>query len=349
MKIIQSGEKFFINDVSGTYDQLPQGNYLLKFNPREGYFLTKKEDFKLPKKIYGDHSIVNRWLTSWENNSEKNLGILLSGIKGTGKTITAQKFCIDSNLPVIIINEPFYENDFIDFITNPALGKCIIFIDEFEKIYSDYQLQYPLLSIMDGNYTTNLIFLLTVNDRLINPFLLNRLNRIKYRKSYAYLEESIMKEVIDDLLINKDHVDSVYKFFDKLGMCTFDLLVNLIKEMNLFKEDALVCGEYLNLEIEPKIYNVYELFNGKEHEMSNTSLKGDENFITLNRRELKYLPKFKGKGIEDENNHYNKYGWEIDLDLDECEIERTKTNIIITTKDGLKFKLIESSFFKNIF
>ena len=135
MSVIQSGTKYSFANITDTFTTLPKGNYLLKFDPREGYFLERKDAFILPKKIYGDQSIIKRWMTSWKTNSSKNLGILLAGVKGSGKTITAQKFCMDSDLPVIIINEVFQGSDFIDFITSPKLGECIIFLDEFEKMF----------------------------------------------------------------------------------------------------------------------------------------------------------------------------------------------------------------------
>lgn len=260
MKIIQNGSDFSFADVTAVNDELPKGVYILKQNPMtKQYFLSKKEDFVLPKKIYGDHSIVKRWLTSFENNSEKNLGIILSGLKGSGKTITAQKFCMESKLPVILITESFCGPDFIDFLTNGLLGKCIIFIDEFEKVYDRKDEAVDLLSLMDGNFPTKLIFLLTVNEFRISEFLVNRLNRIKYRKHYSDLEEEIIDEVIEDLLINKDHKQSIYDFFERVNMRTFDLLVNVIKDMNLFNEDAIACGKHLNLEATSKYYDVYEI------------------------------------------------------------------------------------------
>ena len=269
---------------------------MLKQNERTlEFFLTEKEPFTLPKKIYGNHSIVNRWIRSFENNSDKNMGIILSGIKGSGKTITAQKFCIDSKLPVIIINEAFHGQNFVDFITNPKLGKCIIFIDEFEKIYPTYDrnndnlAQNELLSLMDGNFMTNLIFLLTVNEFRINEYLINRLNRVKYRKHYNDLDESVVNEVIDDLLVYKQHTQSIHEFFDKINMCTFDLLVNIIKEINLFNESALECAKYLNLQIEEKTYEVFEIIDGKEYKQYNTVIDGTDE-ITIERIFTKHIP-----------------------------------------------------------
>jgi hypothetical protein len=347
MSVIQTGEKFSFADITGTYDKLPVGNYMLKYSEREGFFLTKKESFVLPSKIYGDQSIINRWLTSWKNNSHKNLGILLSGLKGSGKTITAQKFCIDSNLPVIIISSGFSGSDFVDFITNPKLGECIIFIDEFEKIYNEYDRdnsQHDLLSIMDGNFSTKLIFLLTVNNENLNEYLVNRLNRIKYRKAYSDLEFETIEAVVDDMLINKSHRQSIYEFFEKVNMRTFDLLTNLIKEMNLFGEDAITCGMHLNLRSHAKHYEVFEIFKGKEFECYRTEFAPVSKIIDIERKEIDYLgvsdSRLRSLDIEDVEDDYD-ISYSVRISLENCKVERTGKNIHIETPDGLKFRLKE--------
>lgn len=277
--IIKQGDQLRITDLhkDNTFTILPKGVYLLNAD-QIGFFLVQKEEFQLPKKIYGDHSIVNRWLTSWKETS-KNMGINLTGIKGSGKTITAQKLCIDSELPVIMINTSFKGPGFVDWITNPALGECIVFIDEFEKVYNleeDSTIMDSLLSIMDGQYPTRLLFLFTMNKSRVSEYLINRLGRIKYRKHYNHLEEDVIEEVIEDLLINKDHKDSIYRFLDILGMCTFDILTYMIREMNLFNEDALVCAKHLNLEIEPQRYNIIHMVDGKVVDYGSREINNEE-------------------------------------------------------------------------
>jgi predicted transcriptional regulator len=354
MSIIQNGEKFSFADITGTYDKLPVGNYMLKYSEREGFFLVKKEAFNLPSKVYGDQSIINRWLNSWKHNSHKNLGILLTGLKGSGKTITAQKFCIESNLPVIIISDGFSGSDFVDFITNPKLGECIIFIDEFEKIYSEYNRdvsQHDLLSIMDGNFSTRLIFLLTVNSENLNEYLVNRLNRIKYRKSYSDLEHDVVDAVIDDMLINKEHRESIYTFFEKVNMRTFDLLTNLIKEMNLFNEDAITCGMHLNLRSQDKNYEVFEIFNGKEYECYHSSFSPANKIIEVERKQVNYINGNAEKRSYDEevlvsheddfDDYVDNVSYGVHLNLEECKIERIGKNIVVENEDGFKFRFKE--------
>lgn len=337
MSVLQVNNKFSVMDVTNTYEKLPVGIYTLCFNARENeYYLTKQEDFKLPPKIYGKHEIVHRWLKSFKNNSHKNMGIILSGVKGGGKTITAQKFCIEANMPVIIINEPFEGVDFVNFLINPALGECIIFIDEFEKVfdqerYYDKNKARDLLTLMDGTYQTKLIFLLTVNKYELSDYFVNRLNRVKYRKDYIDLEQDVIDEVIEDLLINKEHAESIKIFFQKINMCTFDLLVNLIKEMNLFNEDALEVGKYLNLRSEPKRYWVYEEYGGKEYKCSDLNMSPDLKEITIGRHDTNYLP----AEMEDDYN--------ITVKLIDADIVKIDPQTFVLKHNGFKFKFMECS------
>jgi len=286
--IIKSSKTLRIANIDETSSTLKPGVYLLKFDEmRHEYYFQQKENFKLPKKIYGNYDVANRWLKSYENNSEKNMGIILSGLKGTGKTIDAQKFCILSKKPVILINEPFHGSDFIDFLTNPEVSESIVFIDEFEKIYEtqDNDKTSDILSLFDGNYATKLIFLLTVNDMSISEYLVNRLGRIKFRKHYTDLDVKIIDEVIEDLLINKNHKESIHLLFEKLGMSTFDILTNVIKEMNLFDEDALEVAKHLNLKPHGRSYNVDEIINDMVYECyMQHSITPDEREIIIERR-----------------------------------------------------------------
>lgn len=312
------------------HDQLPKGVYLLDIDD-DGFFLIKKDDFKLPKKLYGNHDIINRWKHSFEHNTEKNLGIILTGIKGSGKTITAQKFCIDMELPIILVTKPFRGVQFVNFITNPVLGKCIVFIDEYEKVYDITQeksISNDLLSIMDGQYPTNLIFLLTVNDFTINEFLINRLNRLKYKKEYENLEDDVIAAVIDDMLIYPEHKDSIYEFFDILNMVTFDLLVNVIKEVNLFNESALVCGKHLNLKIEPGFYKVEEVLDGEKEFLCYKSINFNDNSDDIT------IQRYKNELWNDKNLSVSSY-IEFEVDDDNVEIEKIGTKSkLVTIKDN---------------
>lgn len=333
MKIIQSGNKFVFQDVTNVYDKLPKGNYLLSCDSNSNqYYLVKKEDFKLPEKLYGDHSEINRWLVSYYKN-DKNLGVILDGIKGTGKTITAQKLCVESDLPVIIINQAYRGTSFIDFMSSPVINDCIIFIDEFDKIYSKnpgaQNDSTDFLSLMDGNYKSHKIFLLTVNDFNVNPYLINRPSRVKYRKSYNNLETSVLNDVIDELLVNQSHRESIFEFFTKIDIYTFDLLVTVINEMNLFNEDALTVGKYLNLQENKSQYTVNEVIDGKELICSMVNLSLMDQELSIYRYFLDDEGRYEGK----------EYASVVKQNLDKINFEKTEVDKLTLKFDGLEFKL----------
>lgn len=345
MAILQKDSQFTFSNVTATYDKLPVGVYHLLFDDRIGYYLNKKEDFKLPSKIYGDHSIVERWLTSYRTNDTKNLGIVLSGLKGTGKTITAQMLCNESKLPIILITDGFDGSDFVNFMSQPELNECVVFVDEYEKIYpSGYNSKVNVtdfLSLMDGNFKSHKIFLLTVNEFKINEFLINRPSRIKYRKIYEQLEYDVLEEVIEDLLINKNFKDSIIQFFNKLDFTTFDILISMINEINLFNEDAMSCAKYLNLELNTVNYNVFEIIDDKKFECS------DVRFNLFN-EDLKYQRYW----IEDLKNDHpliGKYEYQESLSMKELDISRVNDGFNIITPNNSLIHLRETNIMKLAF
>ena len=267
MVIIQNHSHFSLGEISASHDKLPVGNYALQFDRNTGsYFLMAQPDFKLPTKLYGDFSFIERWKKSYENNSAKNLGILLSGTKGTGKTIAAQLFCRMMNKPVIFITQAEAGPNFEAFISNPIFAETIIFIDEFEKVYRRDDDTNSLLTLMDGMYHTKLIFLLTANDPTsINNKLQNRLNRIKYHKIYDKLDTTTINEVVDDLLVKTEHRPSIDRFIETFDMMTMDVLTSVIREVNLFDQDAITCAKYLNLIEEPEYYKIVVNYKGADY------------------------------------------------------------------------------------
>lgn len=259
---IKANNELSLAPKVNTLDKLPKGTYYVRYDQFKGFYLEMVDDFVLPNKIYGDTSIINRWLKGY-NNTSKNTGIVLSGIKGSGKTLLSKKLAIDSGLPVIIIDKPFDSSDFVSFITNPEFGNVCIFIDEFEKVYDRESNTTPLLSILDGAFNTHNLFVFTCNEMYTNEYLNNRPSRIKYRSHFESLDSAIVNEVIDDLLINKQHSESIKKVLEQIGITTFDLLITLIKEVDLFNESAIEVVKYLNVKRDSFQVTVDEVWKGQ--------------------------------------------------------------------------------------
>lgn len=275
--IIQNNTTFKFVETTDSFERLPVGNYLLKYSELNGFFLERKEDFTLPKKLYGDFSFIKRWKTAFENTT-KNVGILLSGYKGTGKTITAELFCQLMEVPVIFITSPYSGPEFESFITSPLLNGSIIFIDEYEKHYNySNENENVLLSIMDGMYNTHLIFLLTVNDYFqVTDKLKNRLGRIKYSKLYASLDESVIKDIIADKLKDKKYEAELLSAIEFIPSLSIDILVELINDINLFDESAKECLKHLNLVGESSYYEVTAICDDKRFSCESVELNFPE-------------------------------------------------------------------------
>ena len=91
-----------------------------------------------------------------------------------------------------------------------------------------------------------------------------------------------------------------------------DLLIPIIQECNLHKEDALICAQYLNLQCERRYYEITEIFKGKEYKCDSASFSLDQrDHIYFNRSWL--AEKDTKKGFENErsgitiNPHQDKF------------------------------------------
>lgn len=317
MNLLQSENSISVIQSGTIIDKLPVANYLLKYNSQiEHYWLERIEDFSAPKKMYGDCSEMERWKTSWESD-DRNLGILLRGIKGSGKTMFAKEFCRRMNMPVIIIAEQvnFESTSFLQFMSNPSFNNSIVFFDEYDKIMKDHEHKHSLLPLLDGSVSSKYIFVITVNDdSAISKYMTNRMNRVKYCKSFDDLDSSIIEEVIEDKLENKANASSVRALLDIIKIKTYDLLVNIINEMNLFNEDALTCAKYLNLRQEQRQYAVHEIIDGKE----------------MYSKQMSIDFKIKGSNVELEDDYYISlpYGVQVPNGFNAyVEVENTKVEV----------------------
>ena len=271
--VIQNNDVYKLVSTTNSFDKLPTGNYLLKFDPNSGFYLERKPDFHIPSKLYGDMSIVYRWKAAFEQ-TPKNLGILLTGYKGTGKTLTAEYLCHVMKVPVIFISSPYSGPEFENFMCNPALSGSIVFIDEYEKYYNhDHDNSEALLGLMDGVFNTHLLFLLTVNSYYeVSDKLKNRLSRVKYAKSYESLDESVVEDIIEDLLINKDFKKDLKETLDVVTKLSMDILISLIKDVNFFNEAPSICVKHLNIVPEERYYDITMVRFGEKIKLHGASI-----------------------------------------------------------------------------
>lgn len=311
--------------------ELPVGVYNLGQN-HNGFFLTKINNFTFPSKIYGNPTkTVNRVLNTFKNQNG-NLGILFAGEKGSGKTLTAQKICAESKLPVILINSPFCDETFKNFIGGFKQEVCLFF-DEFEKVYAKNELQNTLLTILDGNIKNKMLILLTSNSSHISYLFHNRPSRVRYKFDYSNLDEELINDIIDDNLTNKSEKPGLINALSIISEVNIDTLMTIIKEMNLYNESAKECLKYLNIDITIGSWKVVYIYNNVQYEDYET--RNMINPLVLSNFSTEPIIKRESSDDEDLDILEEEFWWENEkLDLTTFSIER-KQNEVKFTKDGL--------------
>ena len=254
---VYSPEKF-----SHQVEKLPVSVYLIG-RSMFGYYLEKIEDkFEFTHKIYGlERSLIDRVKRTYEGGSS-NLGILLNGIKGTGKTVTAKQICNELSLPVILINQAFENmSDVAEFIADIEQD-VIVFFDEYEKIFKDGD--DSMLTIMDGalNNEFRKVFLLTTNNLRINDNLIQRPGRIRYLKTFGNLTLENILEIVEDKLKFPEFKDETIQFISQLELITVDIVSAIVQEVNIHQESPSNFENVFNVEKIRGSHDVYKISKG---------------------------------------------------------------------------------------
>lgn len=271
---IKNGNTFSVTseDRMDIRDKLPAENFTVKFSDfTKNFYLESVDAFEIKGKIYGDlEKRATRIINTFKDRTAST-GVLLSGEKGSGKTLLTKLIsnkCKDElGIPTLIINTAFTGDDFNQFIQSIDQPAVILF-DEFEKVY-DRDDQSQILTLLDGTYPTKKLFLLTCNDKYrIDSHMTNRPGRIYYSLEFSGLESTFVREYCVDQLNNQKNVDGVVKLAGVFAEFNFDMLKALVEEMNRYDESASEAIEMLNAK------NLYS--DGVSYTLTVTNSSGQE-------------------------------------------------------------------------
>jgi hypothetical protein len=254
---IVSGSVVRVADSSNlkVFPVLPNNTYEVKFNKETGeFFLEQVDSLVNPTQLYGNIISRARRVIATFNHRNRNTGVLLTGMKGSGKSALMRQISIESGLPVLLVNSPFHGPVFAGFlagITQP----CVILMDEFDKVYSDEEAQGGILTILDGMYNSNKLFVASLNkiEKVVDA-MRNRPGRFFYHYDYdtisredllAYLEATLHTDA--PALSRKRAIDSVVAVYDKFDSMNFDMLKAIVEEMNRYNELADEVLQHLNV------------------------------------------------------------------------------------------------------
>lgn len=215
-----------------------------------GLFFQHATDFGDPGRVYGNaNARATRILNTFQER-EGGLGVLCVGEKGSGKTmlskIIAHRAGTELGIPTIIVNQPLAGDAFCKIIRD--LPSAVILFDEFEKVYPEREQQGQILTLLEGVYSSNKLFLFTANNQYaLNQYMINRPGRIFYYFQYDSLEREFIIEYCEENLKDKDQISSVLTASMIIGKFNFDMLKSMVEEMNRYNESAKEVMGVLNI------------------------------------------------------------------------------------------------------
>lgn len=257
MQIVSTGNTFRVYDSSmRAYDQLPAQAYVVRFDPRSGFYLEKYVDINIAEsKVYGVHNEkVQKVLRSF-GAFNRSLGVILSGDKGIGKSLFAKLLAIEAmtrGLPLIVVDH-FYAG--IESFLESIDQEIIVMFDEFDKTFAEVNAedgqaspQTGLLTLFDGMSGGKKLFVITCNSlHKLSEFLINRPGRFHYHFRFDYPNADEIREYMTDKIPTEMHgeIDAVIAFaarvrlnYDCLRAIAFELSTGLsfaeaIQDLNI--------------------------------------------------------------------------------------------------------------------
>lgn len=247
---LQAGDAFMpAPSKDALLEGLPPGVYTLE-ESMSGWYFKRGEAFQKLPKLYGS---IEQWrdrvLTSFAARPG-NTGVLLSGEKGSGKSLLARLISDgagQTGMPTILVNKHM-EGSVLGQMLGQLSSPAVVFMDEFEKVFGQPESQEEILGLLDGTHRSRHLFVLTVNDtHRMDKHLKNRPGRLYYHIEFQGLEESFVEEYCQEHLKKEEWIADVKRVASLFDAFNFDMLQALVEEVNRFNEPPLQAVRLLNI------------------------------------------------------------------------------------------------------
>lgn len=220
------------------YNLVPNKVYTMKQDKfGDNVYLEEDKDFEFPSTYYEeDPKFINKCITTFNNTEKLTTGVLLSGLKGSGKTLMAKKIAVESGLPIIVVDKDVSAGCIELFFSRIFTPVCVIF-DEIDKYWNT---RY-LLGFLDGvKPTGKKLVVCTCNDEdEIDEYLNDRCSRIRYKKTFDSLNVSVIENVIYSIVGDKKKAkDAAAYIHDALTVVSYDNVIVFAEELKNYPDES---------------------------------------------------------------------------------------------------------------
>lgn len=320
MHIVESGKRYRIfNNAITTYDQLPPKTYRVDYDPETRIFsLLEAHDFEIPEtKIYGQHLDKVKKVLNSMDKMNRNLGVILSGDKGIGKSLFSKCLGLKARkkgIPVILVNE--YHEGIANFLEEIEQTVMILF-DEYDKTFDEkkHNCQAEMLSLFDGVSAGKKLFVITCNEiQSLSQYLINRPGRFHYHFRFLYPTADEILDYMEDKLDKQyyDEIENVIAFSVRMNL-NYDCLRSIAFELNnglKFQEaindlNIIRISQYKNIKIIVEFENQATLSGKiKEWQLYDNTITDMSIYLPDNIRPLSYVGEYIGEFPMNFSNNY---------------------------------------------
>lgn len=246
----RNGTKFFCQTRADKDERLPGGLYRYEVN-MSGWWLDRySAEFEFPFKVYAASTDIIARITKFWTTNRGNVGVLMNGLRGAGKTMTAQllanSLIKERNLPILVVKEPVP----LQLIFDSIQQDMMVIFDEFEKTH-DKPHQQEILSAIDGMARSKnaRLIIFTTNNPTMDENFKDRPSRIHYNFEFQRVADEVIEGLINDgLPADLMHFkQDIFDFLHTRYICTIDIVRAVIAEVKTFRESPLQFEGMLNI------------------------------------------------------------------------------------------------------
>lgn len=244
VEFLKSGDRVRVKPEGLDYILESGKVYTLKHEewPSETYLELGSCDLCLPEKLFkseSDAKFTQKVLKYFETTARQTTGVLLSGLKGSGKTVMSKVLAFESKLPIVVVDTTFPTRELTTFFSKIKETQCCIIFDEVDKNERYWNTEH-LLGFLDGIQSTckKLVLLTCNSDSKLNEYIMDRCSRVRYYRKFESLSYDSILEIASSILDKDKSISATNFIVDNFKIISYDNVVSFLEEINANEDES---------------------------------------------------------------------------------------------------------------